>query len=173
MNLNYFDLTVPLFIKNLTNVKNLLERGFAEATKMGMSEEAFLEQSLTPDMFHLKRQIQIVTDNAKGVVSRLTETEPMVIEDKEETVAELMSRIDTVSAYLKEFKPEQFKNAAEARVVLSFMPGQYQTGVDYLVDFALPNFFFHVSIVYALIRVQGVPVGKADFIGGLKLHPLS
>ena len=173
MNLNYFDLTVPMFIKNLTTVKTLLEKGFAAATEKNMSEEEFLSQSLTPDMFHLKRQIQIVTDNAKGATARLAGVEPLKIEDNESTVAELVARIDTGIAYLKEFKPEQFKNAAEAKITLSFMPGQYQTGADYFVDFALPNFFFHMSIAYALIRVQGVSIGKADFIGGLKLQPLS
>ena len=85
----------------------------------------------------------------------------------------LLARIDTVLTYLQEFKPEQFAEAADAKIMLPFMPGQYQTGRDYVVDFALPNFFFHVSMVYAIVRVQGVPIGKADFLGGLKLHPVS
>lgn len=173
MNPTYFDLTVPVFTKNLTNVRTLLERGFNDAGERGMSEEDYLNQSLTSDMYNLKKQIQIVTDNAKGAVARLAGVEPMKLEDNENTVAELLARIDKVLSHLGEFKPEQFEDAAETKIILSFMPGQYQKGSDYLVDFALPNFFFHVSIVYVLIRVQGVPVGKADYIGGLKLHPIS
>jgi uncharacterized protein len=173
MPINYFDLTVPVFIKNLTNLKKIIERGFAAATEKGMSEEEFLNQSLAPDMFNLKKQIQIVTDNTKGATARLAEVEIMKIEDTENTVAELLARIDRVITYLKEFKPEQFENAAQAKITLSYMPGQYQIGSDYLVDFALPNFYFHASIIYALIRVQGVAIGKMDFLGGLKLHPVS
>lgn len=173
MSFNYYDLTVPIFIKNLNNVRTLLERGFAHATEKGMTEEMFLSQSLTPDMFHLKKQIQIVTDNAKGATARLTGTPPLKIEDTEDSVAQLLARIDTVLTYLQGFKPEQFAEAADTKTMLPFMPGQYQTGRDYVVDFALPNFFFHASMVYAIIRVQGVPIGKADFLGGLKLHPVS
>lgn len=167
----YFDLTIPVFIKNLTNVKKFLEVGLTHATAQGMTEAAFLAQSLTPDMFHLKRQVQIATDNAKGAAARLAGVEPIKIEDTEETVAELIARIDRVISHLEDFSAEQFAQAAEQKVVLQFFPDQYQTGADYLVDFVLPNFFFHVSMVYALIRAQGAPLGKADFIGGLNLHP--
>ncbi len=173
MNLNYFEMTVPVFIKNLTNVKNLLEIGFTAAKDKGMSEEDFLNQSLAPDMYNLKKQIQIATDNAKGAAARLAGVEPMKLDDSESTVVELTARIDKVISHLSEFKPEQFETAADKKVILGFMPEQYQNGADYLCDFALPNFFFHVSMVYAIIRVQGVSVGKADFIGGLKLHPIA
>ena len=88
MSFNYYDVTVLIFIKNLNNVRTLLERGFAHATETGVTEEMFLNQSLTPDMFHLKKQIQIVTDNAKGATARLTGTPPLTIEDTEDSVAE-------------------------------------------------------------------------------------
>lgn len=169
---HYFDVTIPVFIKNLTNVKKFLEHGLTHAKGKGMTETEFLAQSLTPDMYQLKRQVQIATDNAKGAAARLAGVEPLKIEDTEETVAELIARIDQVIAYLEAFTPEQFDTAAERKIVLHFLPDQYQTGADYLTDFALPNFFFHVSMVYALIRAQGAPLGKTDFIGGLNLHPI-
>jgi uncharacterized protein len=173
MHLNYFDVTVPVFIRNLTQVKVILEKGFADAKEKGMSEEAFLNQTLTSDMYGLKKQVQIATDNAKGAAARLAGVEPMKIDDTENTVAEIVARIDAVIAHLREFKAEQFESAADAKVMLSFIPGQYQTGKDYLVNFALPNFFFHVSMVYALVRAQGTSLGKADYIGSLVLHPVS
>ena len=169
----YFDFTVPVFIKNLTNLKTFLERGWVAAREANMSESDFLSQSLAPDMFHLKRQIQIATDSAKGAAARLTGAEPLKIEDTEETVDELLKRIDTVVAYLANFTPEQFADAAKQHVTLPYIPDQYQLGADYVVDFVLPNFFFHVAIAYAIVRAQGVALGKQDFIGGLKLHPVT
>ncbi len=172
MHISYYDLTVPVFKKNLLIAKALLEKGLAHATETGMSETDFLNLRLAPDMFPLVKQVQIVTDNAKGIVARLTGTDAPKIADEETTVTELMTRIDTVLAFLDTFKPEQFSNAAEQKIVLPYIPDMYQTGTDYFVDFALPNFFFHMSIVYALMRAQGVQLGKMDFLGSLKLQPI-
>jgi uncharacterized protein len=171
--MNYFDLTVPVMLKNLTNVKSILMRGWNDAQERGMTEEAFLAQALAPDMFHLGRQVQIVTDNAKGMTARLAGVEAMSIEDNETTVDELLNRIDVVIEYISTFKPEQFEQAAQQKIVLKYMPGQYQTGAGYALSYAIPNFFFHMSMIYALLRKQGAPLGKTDFIGGLTLHPLA
>lgn len=171
MHISYFDVTVPVFKKNLLVAKALLEKGFAHATEIEMSEADFLNLRLAPDMFPLMKQVQIVTDNAKGIVARLTGTEAPKMADEETTVAELMTRIDTVLAFLDTFTPEQFSNAAERKIVLPYIPGHYQTGADYFVNYALPNFFFHMSIMYAVMRAQGVQLGKMDFLGPLNLHP--
>lgn len=173
MHPSYFELTVPVFTKNLHTAKSLLEKGHAHAVEQGMSEADFLAQRLAPDMFPLVKQVQILTDNAKGITSRLAGVEIPSISDNEETVAELLTRIDTVLTYLATFTPEQFTEAAEQQIVLPYIPGQYQRGADYYIDFALPNFFFHLSVIYALLRAQGVTIGKMDFIGGLKLHPVA
>ncbi len=172
MHTPYFDVTVPVYKKNLLIVKGLLQKGLEHAVEVGMTEAAFLDQRLAPDMFPLVKQVQMVTDNAKGAPSRLAGVEAPVIADTETTVAELVARIDTVLAYLDTFTPEQFVNAADQKITLSYIPGMYQTGTDYLVDFALPNFFFHMSIIYALLRSQGVTLGKMDFLGSLKLNPV-
>lgn len=173
MHVSYFDVTVPVFKKNLLITKALLQKGLEHAVASDMTEAAFLNQRLAPDMFPLVKQVQIVTDNAKGAVSRLAGVDIPVIADTETTTAELLVRIDTVITYLDTFTPEQFRDAAEQKVTLSYIPGMYQTGTDYLVDFVLPNFFFHQSMIYALLRVQGVTLGKMDFLGSLKLHPVA
>ncbi len=172
MHLSYFDITVPVFKKNLLIAKALLQKGLEHALENGMSETAFLDQRLAPDMFPLVKQVQIVTDNAKGATARLANVEIPKLADTETTVAELLARIDTVIAFLDTFTSAQFNEASEQKITLSYIPNMYQTGADYLADYALPNFFFHMSMIYALIRAQGVTIGKMDFIGSLKLHPV-
>lgn len=172
MSISYFEVTVPLFKKNLLITKALLKKGLVHATETGVSEADFLNQRLAPDMFPLLKQVQILTDTAKGAVARLTGTESTVVIDDETSIAELTTRLDTVVAYLETLTPEQFTTAAAQKITLPYIPGHYQTGADYVVDFVLPNFFFHMSIVYALMRRHGVTIGKMDFLGSLKLHPI-
>jgi hypothetical protein len=173
MHVSYFDVTVPVFIKNLRITRAILEKGLAHAREIGMTEGAFLEQRLAPDMFPLVKQVQVLTDTAKGATARLAGVEIPAIADTETTVEALLTRIDTVVAFLEGFTPEQFTEAAGQKIMLSYIPGMYQTGSDYVVDFVLPNFFFHMSMVYGLMRAQGVAIGKMDFLGSLNLHPIS
>lgn len=172
MNVSYFDLTIPVFKKNLLIARALLQKGLEHALQSGISEAKFLDQRLAPDMFPLLKQVQIVTDNAKGASARLAGVVAPTIPDTETTVAELVTRIDTVVAFLDTFTIDQFNEATERKIELPFIPNMYQAGGDYLVDFVLPNFFFHMSMIYGLIRSQGVSIGKMDFLGSLKLHPL-
>jgi uncharacterized protein len=166
----YFDLTVPVFIKNLENAKHILDKSFAHSKSVGMSESDFLDARLAPDMFPLVKQVQLITDHAKGAPARLCGIEPLSIEDNETTVAQLMARIDSVIAHLKTFKPEQFTNSATQEIVVKYFPGKHFHGADYFVEYALPNFFFHLSMLYAIGRMMGVPLGKADFVGSLTLQ---
>lgn len=170
MQVSYQDLVVTMLTKNLHNLKALLKKGEAHATEVGMSETDFLAQSLTADMFPLLKQIQITTDNAKGAAARLTGTEPLKIEDTETTCEALYHRIDTVIAYLAELDPAGFENATDRHIFLPYMDGKYMLGSDYVIDFALPNFFFHLNMVYAIIRTLGTPIGKMDYLGTLSLH---
>lgn len=168
--LSYYELTVPLFVKNLKSLRAFFEKGVAHAVAAGESEADYLARALAPDMFPLRRQIQISTDNAKGTVARITNTAPMALPDTEETAAQLLARIDTVIAYLGTFSPEQFAEADTSEVTLPYFPGQYFVGHDYLLEYALPNFFFHVNMAYAIIRNSGVPLGKTDYLGALTLQ---
>ncbi len=170
MSLTYYDVTVPLFVKTLENLKHFFEKGAVHAKSEGLAESTYLALQLAPDMFPLSRQIQISTDNAKGAVARLCGVEPLRIEDKETTVAELVARIDTVISHLKTFTPEQLLGAAASTPTLPYFPGKHFKGHDYLIEYALPNFFFHVNMAYAIIRHSGVPLGKVDYVGELTLH---
>lgn len=169
--LSYYEVTIPVFIKSLENLRAFFEKGAQHAKETGETEEAFLNRTLAPDMFPLKRQIQIATDNAKGLPTRLTGAEALVIEDTETTVAELIARIDRVIAHLRTFTPEQFGSAATAEIRLPYFPDKVFLGRDYLLEFGLPNFFFHITTAYAIIRNSGIPLGKMDFLGSLTTQP--
>lgn len=173
MSISYFDVTVPVFIKRLESLKHFLHKGIVHAQETGITEEEYLGLRLSPDMFPLLRQIQIATDNAKGAVARLTGVDPIVLEDTETTYSQLEARIDLVIAHLSSFTRDQFEDSAERRIELPYFPGKYFTGHDYLVEFALPNFFFHLNMAYAIIRTSGVPLGKPDYLGSLTMHDLA
>ncbi|MBY0309976.1 DUF1993 domain-containing protein [Patescibacteria group bacterium] len=170
MSISYYDTTVPVFIKNLENLKAFMAKGVAHAAQNSVAETDFLALQLSPDMFPLIRQIQISTDNAKGAVARLTGATPLALPDTETTWAELSARVDTVIEHLRTFTPGHFEKAGEAEVSLPYFPGKYFTGHDYLVEYVLPNFFFHINMAYAIIRSSGVPLGKGDYLGSLTLH---
>ena len=167
----YFDMSVPLFIKMLQNLDHLLTQGQKYAIEKGISEETMLGNRLAPDMFPLSRQIQIATDNAKGAVARLCGVESPVMEDTETTVTELHERIAKTIAFIETIKPEQFEGAKERKVFIKYFPDQHFLGHDFLLEQALPNFFFHVTTAYALLRSMGADIGKKDFVGPLSLHP--
>ena len=165
----YFDVTVPLFKKTLQNLDHLLSKGAAFALEKGISEETMLGNRLVAEMFPLSRQIQIATDNAKGCVARLCGIEAPVFEDTETTVAQLHERIAKTIAFIETLKPEQFVGADTREVQMKYYPGKHFLGHGYLFEQAIPNFFFHVTIAYALLRVMGVDIGKSDYIGHLSL----
>ena len=165
----YYDVTVPIFKKMLANLDHLLTKGLAYAVEKGISEQTMLDNRLAPDMFPLVRQVQIATDNAKGCSARLAGIEAPIMEDTETTVAELHDRIAKTIAFLDTLTPEQFAGAQDRIVKLRYFEGKHFIGHDYLIEYALPNFFFHVNIAYALLRAMGVDIGKSDYTGNLNL----
>lgn len=166
----YYDMTVPVFKKMLENLEHLLTKGAQFALEKGISEETMLANRLAPDMFPLSRQIQIATDNAKGCVARLCGIEAPVMEDTETTVAELRARIAKTIAFLDSVEPAQFEGAQVRLVSLRYFPEKHFVGHDYLTQYAIPNFFFHAAIAYALLRVMGADIGKKDYLGPLNLQ---
>jgi hypothetical protein len=164
---------VPVVTKNLTNLKVIFQRGWSEAQANDMSEADFLDQRLVADMLPLSKQILIATDVAKAAPAHLTGNEVMVLADNETSVAGWVERIDKVIDHLTQYTPEQFEGAADRHIKLDYFPGKFQFGRDFIVDFVLPNFFFHNSMAYAIIRSQGVEIGKKDYIGGLQLHDVA
>jgi hypothetical protein len=168
--MSLYEFTVPQLKKMLTGIDRWLVAGEAHADKKKFDPAVLLASRLAPDQFQLLKQIQNSCDNAKFIVSRLTGKEPPNHPDTEETIAELRLRIQTVQQYLDTFRPADFEGAESRKITLSFFGGKYLTGSDYLTEFAFPNFYFHVSMTYAILRHNGVDLGKQDFIGSLNLR---
>lgn len=156
-----YTFTVPVFTKMLGGLKNVIQK--AEAA--GKTE--ILQDRLAPDMFAFVKQVQVATDNAKGAAARLAGIEIPKYEDTEQTFAELVARIDKTLAFLATVSEDSFAHAATVKVQLPYFPGKFMTGFDYAREYAIPNFFFHVAMAYALVRKNGVPIGKADYINGM------
>ncbi len=167
---NLYDLTVPIFTKSLGGLENILRKAEEFVRASGLDETGFLQERLAPDMFPLVRQVQIVCDNAKASTARLTGIENPKHEDKEQTFAELYDRIHFTLNFLKSVQKESFEGAEERKVELPYFPGKHFIGFDYLREYALPNFFFHLTTAYGIIRHKGVAIGKKDYLNGLSLH---
>lgn len=162
-----YEFSVPVLVKALGGLKNILEK----AQAAGVDEAVLMADALAPDMFPFTRQVQIACDNAKGAVARLSGQEIPVYEDTEATLAELIARVEKTLAYVQGFTEADFAGAEERQVTLPYFPGTYMTGYDYLREYVLPNFFFHVTTSYALIRKHGIAIGKGDYLNGLPLKP--
>jgi len=165
----YYDFSVPIFIRMLGGLKNVIEKARPIAEKTAGGEEAFLAKALAPDMFPFARQVQIACDNAKGAAARLAGVEIPKHDDTEITFLELEARIDKTIAFLNTLTPAQFENAGSIKVELPYFPGKHMLGDGYLKQYALPNFFFHVATAYAIVRSLGGELGKPDYINGLPL----
>ncbi|HEX6592092.1 MAG TPA: DUF1993 domain-containing protein [Moraxellaceae bacterium] len=161
-----YDASVPVFRQVLGNLSQLLDKAEAHAAEKGLAVNSLLDAQLAPDMFAFTRQIQIATDHAKGATARLAGLEIPKYEDTEKSVADLKARIQKTLDFIATAKPEQFVGAEDRAIKLVFPWATYDfTGARYLTYWALPNFFFHATTAYDILRAQGVAIGKADFIG--------
>jgi len=168
MTLSMYNASVPVFVKGLTNLKALLEKAAAHAQAKKIDETVFAGARLFPDMLPLTGQIQIATDFARGTTARLAGVEMPKWEDNEKTLAELIARVDKTLEYVKPFTAAQI-DGTEGKEITRTLRGQPRTftGLNYLLQFALPNFYFHSTTAYALLRHNGVEIGKMDFLGNL------
>lgn len=158
--------TVPPIIRSLTNLRSILEKAVAYADLKKIDPAVLVNARLYPDMYPLSRQIQIATDIAKGAVSRLAGQEPPKFEDNETTFPELLARVDKTLDLLKSFTPDQINGSEEKTILLPRHDRTSTfTGLGYLTDFVLPNVYFHVTTAYAILRHNGVEIGKKDFLG--------
>jgi len=162
------DMTVPVFTRALRNLAAFLEKGRAFADEQGIPHAELLEARLSPDMAPLIAQIQRASDSAKGTLVRVGGVLNQAFPDEEASFDDLQSRIARTIAFL-EAAPADAMIGKEETTVLFELPGRSFTftGLSYVQNFALPNFFFHVTTAYALLRHKGVPVGKMDFLGGI------
>ena len=166
MKMSMYQASLPVFTRMLANLDKILEKGAAHAEERGIDPAVLINCRLYPDMFPLSRQVQIATDVVKGFPARLTGQTPPVYEDNEATFDELRARIRKTAALLDSFTPAQIDGTEDTEVTLPLRSGDIKlTGLDYLNCFVMPNFYFHVTTAYALLRHNGVVLGKMDFIG--------
>ena len=168
MTISMYQASVPVFIRMLTNLNGILSKGAAHAQAKKIDESVLLNARLSPDMFPLTKQVHIATDFARGTGARLAGAEPPVYEDNEQTFAELMARVERTLEYLRTLKAAQI-DGSETREIVRPIRGEPKkfTGINYLQQFALPNFFFHTTTAYAILRHNGIELSKTDFIGSL------
>jgi hypothetical protein len=161
-----YQASVPVFVRMLGNVRAILEKGVASAEARKFDSLVLVNGRLAPDMFPLSRQIQIATDMVKGAAARLSGAEPPSYEDHEVTMSDLLARIDKTVTYLKTFKPEQLDGTEAREITLHMRRGTMQfKGQEYLLHYVLPNFYFHLTTTYNILRHNGVDIGKMDFLG--------
>lgn len=169
MTLSLYDFTVPALTRALKNLSHQLDKAHAHAGQKKFDFTALAQSRLIADMRPLTSQVQIACDNAKGCVARLTGIEAPRHEDTEQTYDELKARIAKTLDFIGSVNREQFAGAETREVVLKF-PNLTLTfnGLDYVTKFLLPNFYFHVTTAYAIMRKNGVELGKPDFIGNIQ-----
>jgi len=159
--------SVPVFKQLLTSLSAILTKAEAYATGKKIEPAVLLNARLYPDMFPLIRQVQVAADFAKSVSARLAGVEVPAYEDNEQTFADLQARIAKTLAFIESLTPAQFEGSEARDIVLR--PGtpkeKKMIGHNYLINYGLPQFFFHVTTAYAILRHNGLEVGKGDFMG--------
>ncbi|MDP5008513.1 MAG: DUF1993 domain-containing protein [Glaciimonas sp.] len=167
MTISMYSASIPVLKQMLNALNDVLAKAEAHATEKKIDANAFLQARLFPDMFPLTRQVQIAADFAKSVPSRLAGVEVPAYEDTEQTFAELQARIKKTVAFIDGLTAAQIDGTENMEVVLR--PGTPKekklTGQAYLLQYGLPQFFFHVTTAYDILRHNGVEVGKRDFMG--------
>jgi len=166
MSISMYQASVPRFINILGNLSAILDKAQAHVLAKKLDETALTGFRLYPDMLPMARQVMIVTDTAKGLVARLAGVEIPVYEDTEKTLAELQARIAKTIAYLQTFKPAQIDGTEDKEIVIKRGDKETRyTGMQFLLGHAVPNFYFHVTTTYAILRHNGVEIGKRDYLG--------
>jgi hypothetical protein len=167
--MSLYNATVTPMTKQLEQLDKWLEAGIAYAKQKNFEPNVLATARLAPDQYPLIRQVQAACDAAKTLGARLAGKEPPKHPDTEQTIDELRTRIKTCTDYMKTVKESEFAGAETRMVPLPFMPGKGMVGMDYVCELAIPNFYFHIAHAYAILRHNGVPLGKMDYIGSLNL----
>ena len=167
MSLSMYTATVPPYRAMLKNLSAVIAKAEAHCEGKKIDPNAFLASRLYPDMLPFTAQVQIASDNIKGAAGRLSGAEIPKFEDNEKSFADLQGRIDKTIAFLDSLKESQFDGAAERQIVLQLRDRKVEfKGADYLLQWANPNVYFHVTTAYALLRHGGVEIGKKDYLSG-------
>ena len=166
MTLSMYQASIPAFNQMLTALSGVLDKADAHAAARKIDPAVLPGTRLCPDMFTLARQVQIACDFAKGTAARLAGIDNPNFADTEKTVPELKERIAKTVAFLATIKPAQIDGSEDRDISLKVGPQEMHfKGQPYLVSFALPNFYFHVTSAYAILRANGVELGKMDYMG--------
>jgi hypothetical protein len=168
--MSLYDLTIPQFKNTLGQIEKWLDAAVEHAKTKSFEPNILLGLRLAPDQYPLSRQIQSACDTAKFTPARLTGKDAPKHPDTEQTIDELRTRIRAVLDYIDSFKPAELAGTETAQVKLPWLEGKYMLGADYVSQQQLPNFYFHATIAYEILRHNGVPLGKMDFLGHLSVH---
>jgi hypothetical protein len=168
MPLSIYQATIPVLVRGLNNLSAILDKAEAHAAARNIDPAVFTNGRLAPDMYPLTRQIQIAADMAKGCAARLAGLEIPRYEDNEQTFGELRARIEKTVAFLQSVTPAQMEGSEEKQVTIRLRNRElHMQGQPYVFNFVLPNFHFHMTTAYGILRHLGVELGKADFTGSL------
>ena len=166
MTISMYQASVPTFLRMLDNLAAILEKAAAHAEARKIDPAVLVGSRLYPDMFPLVKQVQIATDAAKGGAARLAGMEPPAFEDNESTFAQLVARVRRTGDYLKSLEPGQIDGSEDRTVTWKTRTAtKTMQGMPYLLNHVLPNLYFHVTTAYAILRHNGVEIGKGDFLG--------
>lgn len=167
MALSMYESSIPSLKHMLGSLAAILAKAADHAADKKINPDALINARLFPDMFHLAKQVQIATDQAKGCAARLAGIDMPKYEDNETTFDELQARITKTIAFLDSVTAEQINGSEERDIVLQVHDKKFEfKGKDYLLNWVLPNFYFHVTTAYNILRHNGVEIGKKDFLGG-------
>ncbi|WP_437984371.1 DUF1993 domain-containing protein [Sorangium sp. So ce117] len=166
MTISMYQASVPVLVRMLGNLSVILTKAAAYAEAKKIEPRVLLDARLAPDMLSLTRQVQIASDSAKGCGARLAAVDLPKYEDNEASFDDLQARIAKTVAFLNSLRPEQIDGSEDRDVTIPTrdQPLQFK-GLVYLLNFVLPNFYFHVTTAYAILRHNGLEVGKLDFLG--------
>ena len=165
MSISMYQASVPVFLHGLGTLTHLLRKGEAHASETGADPASYVEARLAPDMLTLAGQIQRASDTSKFAIERLSGVASPKLEDSEKTVAELLARIERTTAYIGSIQEAQIDGTETKRIELKLRDfNPVFTGASYLLSFAAPNFYFHVTTAYDILRHKGVPLAKLDYL---------
>jgi uncharacterized protein len=166
MKISMYSASVGTYSRILTSLDTILDKAVAWADERKIDHAALLQARLAPDMFTLVKQVQIASDMIKGTVARLAAIEPPKYEDNEQSFADLKARIAKTRTFIQSVTEAQLEGSEQRDILLPMRTRTMEfKGLSYLQDFGTPNAYFHYTMVYALLRHNGLAIGKADFLG--------
>lgn len=166
MTISMYKASVPVFVQFLTALSNVLDKAEAHIETKKLDPLYFMNLRMYPDMFPFVRQVRAVTDHAVNACSKLAGIDPVKFEGNENSIADLKARVAKAVDFIKAIKPEQIDGTEDKEITMTFPNGERKfTGQALLLNFSLPNFYFHDATAYGLLRKNGVDIGKRDFMG--------